>query len=291
MALDKAFELKIGIGGITVGLRCWDEEFAHMLCTWCGTFRVAREPDFWLEIELREGRPAAEIQNIMSRVHVKANGRYFYTLPPLWEGEISWAEHWLKFQAERELFHFAIQPRFLNALLSSIYNTICEYQRGAEREAFLFHGCGVVTNGQGYLFTGPSGAGKTTVAKLAGTRTVLNDEAVLLRDGGGEFWLGGTPLLGGLNKRTNGWHRLRAVLMLEHSQEVGLRPLSRGEAYQRFLTQLFDTAPLIPPWVNREGLSFLEARADFSASAIRSVPMYELHFRPDGSFWPLVEQL
>ncbi len=129
------------------------------------------------------------------------------------------------------------------------------------------------------------------MAKLAGTRTVLNDEAILLRDGGGELWFSGTPLLGGLNKRTNGWHRLRAVLMLAHGEEARLRPLSGGEAYQRFLAQLFDTAPLIPPWVGREGLSFLEARADFSASAVRSVRMYELHFRPDGSFWPLVEQL
>lgn len=291
MALDKAFELKIGLSDITVGLRCWDEEFAHMLCTWCGAFRVAREPDFWLEIELREGRPAAEIQQIMPEVHLKVNGGRFRTCPPLWEGEISRAERWLKFRTEKELFHPAIQPRFLNILLSSIYNTICEYQRGGEREAFLFHGCGVVANWKGYLFTGPSGAGKTTVAKLAGTRTVLNDEAVLLRDGGGKFWLNGTPLLGGVNKRANGWHWLRAILMLEHGQEVRLQPLSRGEAYQRFLAQLFGTAPLLPPWVNREGLSFLEAKVDFAASVVRAVPMYELHFRPDGSFWPLVEQL
>jgi len=291
MALVEAFELNVSIGDVTVGLRCWDEGFAHALCAWCGVFRTAREPDFWLEIELREGRPAAEIQQIMPQVHLKVDGDRFHTCPPLCEGEISWAERWLKFRTERELFHPAMQPRFLNVLLSSIYNTICEYQRGAEREAFLFHGCGVVTDGKGYLFTGPSGAGKTTVARLADTRTVLNDEAVLLRDGGGELWLGGTPLLGGVNKRASGWHRLCAVLMLAHGEEARLRPLSGGEAYQRFLAQLFDTAPLIPPWVDREGLSLLEARADFSASAVRAVPMYELHFRPDGSFWPLVEQL
>lgn len=289
--MDKAFELKISIGDVTIGLRCRDEEFARALCTWCGAFRVAREPDFWLEIELREGRPVAEIQQIMPEVHLEVNGGRFCTCPPLWEGEISRAERWLKFRTERELFHPAIQPRFLNVLLSSIYNTICEYQRRSEREAFLFHGCGVVAREKGYLFTGPSGAGKTTVAKLAGRRTVLNDEVVLLRNGEGEFWLSGTPLLGRLNKKANGWHRLRAVLMLAHGEEVRLRSLSRGEAYQQFLVQLFGTAPLLPPWVAREGLLFLEARADFSASAVRAVPMYELHFKPDDSFWPLVEQL
>ena len=62
-------------------------------------------------------------------------------------------------------------------------------------------------------------------------------------------------------------------------------------AYQRFVAQLFDTTPLLPPSTIRERASFLEARADLSAVAVRAVPMYELHFKPDGSFWPLVEQL
>jgi hypothetical protein len=218
MALDKAFELRFSIGDATVGLRCRDKELAHMLHTWCSGFRATRGPDFWLEIELTGGRSAAEIQQIMPQVYLEVNGGHFHTQPPICVGEISWTEHWLKLKAEQELFHPGIQPRFLNVLLSSIYNTICEYQRGAEREAFLFHGCGVLANGKGYLFTGPSGAGKTTVARLAGTRMVLNDEAVLLRNGGGELWLGGTPLLGGINKRANGWYQLRTVLMLEHQQ-------------------------------------------------------------------------
>jgi hypothetical protein len=289
--VDTTFELKLNLGDTTIGLRCWDQDFAHMLHIWCGVFRATSKPAFWLEIELREGRTPAEIQPLMSQARPKVNGNRFYTLPPLWEGEISWAERWLKFRAEKALFHEEIQPRFLNVLLSSIYNTVCEYQKGSARKAYLFHGCGVVASGKGYLFTGPSGAGKTTVAKLAGTRTVLNDEAVLLCDEGGEFWLSGTPLLGGVNRRANGWHRLQAVLMLAHSQKVRLRRLSRGEAYQRFLTQLFDTAPLFPPWADREGVSFLRARADLAASAVRNVRMYELHFEPAGSFWSPVERL
>jgi len=263
-----------------------------MLRTWWSGFRSAREPDFWLDLELREGRTAAEIQQILPEVHLEAEGGgRFRTCPPLWEGEISWVDRQVKVRAERDLFHPEVEPRVLNNILSSIYNSICEYQREGKREGFLFHGCGVVARGRAYVFTGPSGAGKTTVARLAGTRLVLNDEAVLLRHGAGELWLSGTALLGGSNRRANGWHQLRAVLMLEQDEEVRLRPLSRSEAYVRFLTQLFDTAPLIPPEVDRGGLSFLEPRADFSASAVRAVPMYALHFRPDDSFWPLVEQL
>ena len=291
MKLSGEFELKVDMGDVTIGLRCSDKGFSDMLQTWCGTFRSDQEPDFWLEVELRTGRTVAEIRQIIPYVSQQVNGSRFRSCPPLWEGEISWDEAWVKFRSERELFHNSMQPRFLNVLLSSIYNTICEYRREGRRHAFLFHGCGVVAAGKGYLFTGPSGSGKTTVARLAGSRVVLHDEAVLIRDNEGEFFFRGTPLLGGTRRRANGWHRLRAVLMLAHNENVGVRLLSKNEAYRRFTAQVFDTAPLIPPWVDRKGLSFLEQRVDLSASAVRTIPMYELQFRQDDSFWPIVEDL
>jgi hypothetical protein len=289
--LERAYELRVSVGDTTIGLRAWDDAFAQTVDSWCAAFRSMDQPDFWLEIELRDGRSAAEIRSLVPQVRIEANGCCFRSCPPLWEGEISWSDHWLKFRTERELFHPSIQPRFLNVLLSSIYNTVCEYQGEEEREAFIFHGCGVAVGERGYLFTGPSGVGKTTVAGLAGQRTVLNDEAVLLRNGEEGVWLNGTPLLGGVKRRANAWRSLRAVLMLEQSEEVMVRPLQRGEAYSRFLAQLFDTSPLFRPGVDRERMSFLQPRADLAAAVVKSVPMYELHFRPDSSFWPLVEEL
>jgi hypothetical protein len=179
----------------------------------------------------------------------------------------------------------------MNMLLASIYNTVGQVIGGRRNDPLLFHGCGIETRRGGYLFTGPSGAGKTTVARLAGSRPVLNDEAVLLRSERGEISVSGTPLLGGMSSRTRGWHRLQAVFMLKHADEPKLRRLRPVLAYTPFLTQLFDTAPLVPPGASREGISMLEARMDLASDAARGVPMYELQFRPDGSFWPLVERL
>ena len=252
-----------------------------MLYAWAGTFGSDREPDFWIEFELREGRSASEIQQMMAQVRVRASGNQAHSVPSLWESEISWAGRRLVFRAERALFAPAIQPRFLNVLFSSVYNTACESGRAEKRGAYLFHGCGVVVDGKGFLFTGPSGAGKTTVARLAGRRAVLNDEAVLLRRAQDGLWIGGTPLLGGVQRRTKGWYPLHAVLNLAHGERASLHPLNGLEAYPRFLMQLFDTAPLIPPEVDRDGLSFLAGRAALAASATSEIPMYELHFRPD----------
>jgi hypothetical protein len=289
MVLVEPFELCIAIGETAVGLRCVDEEFAHLLCTWCGKFESTRTPDFWLEVGLKEGRTAAEIQQIMPELQLLVGGESFYSHPPLLEGEVSLTEHWLKFRAEKALFHSDIQPRFLNVLLSSIYNTICEHQLANERAAFLFHGCGVIAQDRGYLFTGPSGAGKTTVARLSGERTVLNDETVLLRLSEEGVLMEGTPLLGGVNKRHAGQVQLQAIFVLEQGLEVGVRQLKIMDAFQRVLCQLFEPSPIFPSTVEKPHL--LKQQMDFTADILSRVPAYVLTFRPDDSFWPLVEAL
>src|SRR6058998_1308695 len=67
----------------------------------------------------------------------------------------------------------------------------------AEGRGVEVHACGVVTpDGQGYLFVGQSGAGKTTMARLwqkAQAGTVLSDDRIILRKIDGTLWMYGTP--------------------------------------------------------------------------------------------------
>jgi hypothetical protein len=288
--LVKTFVLKIDIGDTTISLRCWDEELAGMLRAWCGEFRSRRHADFWLEIELCEGLTVDEVQQVVYQmIRRSPHGQFFGSYPPVLESKLSLSEHWLKAKADRNLFHSAVQPRFLNVLLSSVYSTVCASQNGLRSKDFLFHGCGVEVDGRGYLFTGPSGAGKSTVAKLAAERTVLNDEGILLRLSGNKLWMGGTPLLGGVNRRSARWVPVQAILVLEHGPEVKLCRLDTGEAFRCFLCQLFAPTPLAPGLVEQKNM--LEKQVDFSARVLEWVPIYTLCFRPDGSFWPAVEAL
>ena len=282
-------ELRVVIGPAVVGLRCGDGEFARMVQTWCGVFRTDADPDYWLEIDLHDGRGAAEIQQVMPLLRVHARDGWFASDPPLWEAEYRPSRRCLRFRSERDLFHPTIQPRYLNILLSSLYNSYWEDQGNVPRGAFLVHGCGVLIGNRGYLFTGPSGAGKTTVARLSQAYAVLNDEVVLLALREGSVEMAGTPLLGGLNRRSAQAVPLKTVLLLRHDDEPALREVAAREAYTRFLAQIFDLAPVLSSGTDR--LRWLSERMDFARGVLERAPCYELAFRPDDSFWPLLQAL
>ena len=154
-------------------------------------------------------------------------------------------------------------------------------------DAYLVHGCGVVDGGQCYLFTGPPGSGKTTIAELANGRQVLNDEAVLISRKDEEFHLSGTPFDGEVSRRCGGTARLSAIFFLKHDKEVSLRRLNEVEIYKRFLSQVFNTTSQFEV----SGSQSLSEQADLCMQVAEKVPSYELGFLPDTSFWQAVEKV
>ncbi len=69
----------------------------------------------------------------------------------------------------------------------------------ASRGGFLLHACSGIRGGRAFVFTGPSGAGKTTMARLAPPDvTLLSDEISYVRKVDGAYVAFGTPFAGEL---------------------------------------------------------------------------------------------
>src|SRR5262249_3947103 len=89
------------------------------------------------------------------------------------------------------------------------------------------HGCGLVTSeGQGLLFIGHSGAGKSTTSRLwlnqPGT-TVLSDDRIILRVQNGTLRMYGTPWHGDAGLAAQAFAPVHKIYLLQHA--------SRNEAH------------------------------------------------------------
>lgn len=143
------------------------------------------------------------------------------------------------------------------------------------RRGILLHACGIDDGGKGIVFAGPSDAGKTTLARLwhnvPGVK-VLGDEALVLREVGGEVRVYGTPWPGEAGLADPGGVPLHRVFFVQHADRNGVRALGEALVVRKLLAQTV----LLP--YDREGS---ERILDFCISIAEAVPAAELGFVPD----------
>jgi hypothetical protein len=149
------------------------------------------------------------------------------------------------------------------------------------------HSCGIVDEtGEGYLFIGQSGAGKTTTARIWEQRDgvkILSDDRIIVRrgDDGQTIWMYGTPWHGEGELSCPERAPLKRIFFLRHGREHRLERLGRSEASARLFSCSF------PTFYYPDGLDFTLSFFDEMTSA---VPCSELTFVPDESVVDFVRQ-
>ena len=128
----------------------------------------------------------------------------------------------------------------------AIYRKICE--RLLEENIILFHCSAIEMDGRAYLFTGPSGTGKSTHTRLwrevFGKRvTMINDDKPLLwipRDSQSQgIKVYGTPYGGKNGLQTNTSAPVAAIVILHQAQENKMERRERQDAYPVLLNQTY----------------------------------------------------
>ncbi len=158
-------------------------------------------------------------------------------------------------------------PAYLEEL--AVYRKISEAM--LEYDTFLMHGSVIAVDGNAYMFTAPSGTGKSTHARLwremLGERAVMvNDDKPLLRVTDSSVFAYGTPWNGKHRLGTNISAPLKAVCFLERAEKNSIAPVSKYAVYDKLLMQTY--RPSDPVLLKRT-----LALVDRLASA---VPLYRL---------------
>jgi hypothetical protein len=154
----------------------------------------------------------------------------------------------------------------------------------SRRSGILLHACGIDDNGQGYLFLGNSGHGKSTMAKLwcEHRAAVLNDDRIVVREVEGRVRMYGTPWHGDFREFSLAGLPVGKIFFLHPDTENRVLPQNGAKTVARLLTRSF------PPLWDREGMVFT---IDFFHRLANSIPCYDLHFRRDRSIIDCVRGL
>jgi len=138
------------------------------------------------------------------------------------------------------------------------------------------HSCALADSaGNGHLFVGPSGAGKTTTARLWQKRDgvkILSDDRIIVREEGGRLWMHGTPWHGEAALACPARAPLTRVYFLKHAKKNELVPQGTTESVVRLFASSF------LPFYSSGGLEFTLALLE---KIVRTVPCSELRFVPD----------
>ncbi len=145
----------------------------------------------------------------------------------------------------------------------------------ARSASMMVRAAGGSIAGQGLLFAGSAGTGKSTITRLLGkTRNArfLSDDRIVLRRFGSKLSMFGTPWPGDADIAVNESVPLKALCFLRHGNTTELTQLAEKEARERLL-------PLASvPWYQPELAKRANELCDYLVS---HYPAFDLSFRPD----------
>lgn len=171
---------------------------------------------------------------------------------------------------------YYVKPEKIESFISgTFFMHIPLEQILAERKAFILHSSAIDVNGEGILFTAPSGTGKTTHANLwvehEGAE-IINGDRTGIRCIDGKWIASGLPYDGSSRKFNPNIFPLKAIVVIRQGKENVIEPLRPAEAFRWILSET--------------ALYYWEKKStDIAVDAIRNlvteIPCYILHCRPD----------
>lgn len=135
-------------------------------------------------------------------------------------------------------------PAFADGYLETlaVYRKLASWM--IDNDTVLLHGSAVAVQGRAYLFTAPSGTGKSTHTRLwreyFGRKAVMiNDDKPLLKIESDKVTVYGTPWNGKHGLGNNIAVPLQGICVLRQGKENVIRRMEKKEAYPVLLNQIY----------------------------------------------------
>lgn len=169
-----------------------------------------------------------------------------------------------------------INPFSLDSVIRIVHTLLL-----AKKGGFLVHASSAIRNGRAFLFSGVSGAGKTTMARLAPPdAALLTDEISYVTRQDGRYMAIGTPFFGELARvGENIQAPIEAVYLLAKGPENIIKPIEGAAAVRGLMENILFFA---------KDPEFVKLVFDSACEFAARVPVRRLTFVPNTSVWELI---
>jgi hypothetical protein len=179
--------------------------------------------------------------------------------------------------ARRGHIRQSANPYSLDTVLRIVHTLVLAREGG-----FLLHAASAVRNARAFVFAGVSGAGKTTISRLApADADVLTDEISYVRRESGGYYAYGTPFAGELARvGANLRAPLDTIYLLQQGAQNRVSDMGKAEAARGILASVLFFA---------EDVELVQAVFLSALELVERVPVLRLTFLPDASIWELIQ--
>lgn len=271
--------MNIQIDDVVIAIRCSDAYAFEWLVSRYKEFLCEKAADLDVEVSIVGTMTSEEVFQ-----HTR-KGRFFhhdglFDFDTLVIGNYN--SNSVHIEIERTLMISEDVTYYLNQLIGWLYYTSKHNHGDTESDSRIVHSSAVILNGCGLLFTGRSGIGKTTMARLCrdyADATVINDEGNLVSLRPDEPPLiTGIPIIGKLSSKKNTSQYLDCLLLLKQSSTTHFRRLDRADIVKRLLYQICGFQYL----GQNDIQAILQSKMRFIDELTQRIPCFELNFALDG---------
>jgi hypothetical protein len=265
-AVAQRSSVVVEVGGLPIRLRCDNPAFIRLLNErYVGYVSSSDEASFDFDIELA---PLGTKSSDADLTVKWDSGRWLME-----RGDFR--AEWNPSTARGRIAQ-TVNPYSLDSVLRIVHTLLL-----ARKGGFLIHASSAIRNGRAFLFSGISGAGKTTMARLAPPdAALLTDEISYVIPQEGKYFAVGTPFFGELARvGENLRARIECVYLLAQGRENKIESITGAEAVRGLLGNVLFFA---------RDPEFVKLVFDAAFDFVSRVPVRRLTFVPDARVWELI---
>jgi hypothetical protein len=275
-------EYRLRVGNVVISLELPRDRDRRALADYFGRPSDPRDGDIRISMKIEnKAAPSASVPNSLFLTKVGGSDG-FSAADGLIRGRFS------PKSAEGELIvqSTLMEGSYLRVFEQILYQAYWSAVRVKGFDSLLLHSSCMIRDGKGYVFTGKSGSGKSTVASLSEGVKVLNDEISVIDLARRPAMLHDAPFNGFFKEKEEGSGPIDGIFLLKQAAFHRVARTMTAESIKTLAREIIPPMGLETPQSPKIYWEML----DIASRVAEKNDLFSLEFLPNPEFWDAIDE-